>query len=381
MPAIRLLALTAEAFKGLPDGTYALDADRIAVTGDNGVGKTALGEAILYACCGLTPWGSPRVDAWIRRGAAGFTVTCTLQGRDGAVHTLPRRHTPKGTRLTLDGQAASQADLEAVIGPADAFRLGFWPAAWLALPDAEARAPLLAACPPADPAPIWAQVAPDVPLPPPEWGDPDPWGAQARRALAAALAEAEAAAAERAAAQALWGARLAVGDPRDPAATPRAEYLSYTVAPADLPEGVRNLLHFLGFPSAAQAAPAPATPHEDPRLPALLDALAAAGWLPEGLRVALFDDPDDRGRYDPDTDTLWLHCRLLDAWDDSRRRAELLATWFHELAHRASGAPDCDAGFERMLTRLAGHLADACLHPGAPLALPLWATQPARPPQ
>ncbi len=148
---IRLHALTLDAFKATTrPTTYDLNSDQVTISGDNATGKSTIRDAILWVLYGTNLTGSNRVEGYLPQGAAPvLSASLTLTAKDGAIHTI-RRHRAKTTTLTDDDMPASQAEIEALVGPRDRFLLTFQPETFLNFTEGEARSLLMSLLPPVD---------------------------------------------------------------------------------------------------------------------------------------------------------------------------------------------------------------------------------------
>lgn len=148
--------LAVQGFKGAKGGqAWELGAKKVEITGDNYTGKTSIAEAIVYGLAGVNLEGSNRTDNLICLGQKAAKVIVRFTGIDGQDHEVIRSRGAKGGHLMLDGLEASQAQLERVLGPTEAFLAAFWPASLGAMKDSEARDFFLRLARP----PAWDEVA------------------------------------------------------------------------------------------------------------------------------------------------------------------------------------------------------------------------------
>ncbi|MGB9825877.1 MAG: AAA family ATPase, partial [Desulfofundulus sp.] len=86
------------------------------IIGDNGQGKSSIGECVVFALYGTTINGSSRCDNLIRQGAKKARVKITVALDDGTVRTITRVRSTRKTELALDDVEVSQAEVNRVLG-------------------------------------------------------------------------------------------------------------------------------------------------------------------------------------------------------------------------------------------------------------------------
>lgn len=138
-------SIKVENFVGVPDGTYRLGSVT-RVSGRNGVGKTSLGRALVYALTGLRTDGSAAAASYV-----GDPEKTMLVQLDGAGFELIRKRTKSSGTCTLNKLPRTDADLEADWGISSlALLVMTWPGAFYSLAEQKRRDLFISIAPPVD---------------------------------------------------------------------------------------------------------------------------------------------------------------------------------------------------------------------------------------
>ena len=138
---MKVLAIEMRDFRIHAQAKFDLNASRVGISGENAVGKSTIAEAITFALYGTTIMGSPYVDHLIRTGAKDAEVTVELEREHGSIQVT--RSLGKKKKVYLDGQEASQSDIERIIGGKEHFLTAFAPTYFASLADKDAREMLM----------------------------------------------------------------------------------------------------------------------------------------------------------------------------------------------------------------------------------------------
>ena len=138
---MKILSLQVRDFRVFENASFDLNSPRVGLSGDNGVGKSSIPEAVVVALYGTTIMGSPFVDHLIRTGAKDAEVTVELETEHGSIQVT--RTLGKKKKVYLDGQEATQADIERIIGGKEHFLAAFAPTYFASLADKDAREMLM----------------------------------------------------------------------------------------------------------------------------------------------------------------------------------------------------------------------------------------------
>lgn len=109
------------------------------VEGDNGQGKTTIGDAICYGLYGCNLLGGVKTDILLNRGSKEMMVTLDIDV-DGGRHIITRQRKGNTTSIYLDGQKVNQADLAQLLPTKEVFLTIFNPDYFLTLSEPDGRA-------------------------------------------------------------------------------------------------------------------------------------------------------------------------------------------------------------------------------------------------
>lgn len=109
------------------------------VEGDNGQGKTTIGDVICYGLYGCNLLGGVKTDILLNRGSKDMMVTLDIDV-DGGSHIITRQRKGNATSIYLDGQKVNQADLSQLLPTKEVFLTIFNPDYFLTLSEPDGRA-------------------------------------------------------------------------------------------------------------------------------------------------------------------------------------------------------------------------------------------------
>lgn len=174
-------ALEVNNFRGFSGHLAFKFGPRVLITGDNGVGKSSIAEAIVYALYGVDIQGSNKhLESLVGKAGKDMQVTLTLRV-DAARHVVSRGRKGSKGYLALNGVPATQDSVERLVGPQAYFLAAFLPGTVLRMPDKAARDFFMSLVAPVEPATVLNEIGPWAEyLLPSLLGNPDAYASQVR---------------------------------------------------------------------------------------------------------------------------------------------------------------------------------------------------------
>ena len=85
------------------------------ISGDNTLGKSSLGEAIVYGLYGITIQGSDRTDSLIKNGTDKMSVSISFIAPDNKRYVVARTKTTKSSAVRLNGKPSNQDKINDIL--------------------------------------------------------------------------------------------------------------------------------------------------------------------------------------------------------------------------------------------------------------------------
>jgi hypothetical protein len=141
-------SVTLDNFRNHADGNITLSRFT-RISGDNGVGKSGISEAVVWCIHGTDINGTSKADDRLMRlGAHSMTVVCKWINDNGVGSTLARmKTTGKSSVVTINGKKPKPGEIDGLFGEIDEFLSMFLPGYFNTLEPKKARAVIAKALP------------------------------------------------------------------------------------------------------------------------------------------------------------------------------------------------------------------------------------------
>lgn len=136
---IRLLGVDLHHCRSYTDTQSIKLYDRTSVTGANGVGKTTVAHAVVYAFYGVNYYGQQDIGFLRSEQSDDIKIQVGFRDQDGDLHILSRTRNEDTTTLTFDSYTIRQADIDNMLCEKSVFLSMFNPLYLPSLPDKAAR--------------------------------------------------------------------------------------------------------------------------------------------------------------------------------------------------------------------------------------------------
>lgn len=136
-----------EGFKGFKDKRRVAFSDFTKIEGDNGLGKTSIGEAISWGFLGSNLLGNTRSDSVLLNKSSKRMAVTILFSDGKRSHILIRERRGSVTSILLNSKTITQSELTMKIGSKDIFLSIFNPDYFSSLPDRSGRDILISVLP------------------------------------------------------------------------------------------------------------------------------------------------------------------------------------------------------------------------------------------
>lgn len=144
---IFIYSLEIEGFKGFKNKTTISFSNLTKIEGDNGLGKTSIGEAITWCFLGSNLWGNTRADSLLLNNDSKKMSVNLLFRDTKRSYTLKRERRGTITSIILNNKTITQSELTAKLGSRDIFLSIFNPEYFCSKSDREGRDLLISILP------------------------------------------------------------------------------------------------------------------------------------------------------------------------------------------------------------------------------------------